>query len=128
MTNKGDFMSLLFLFSSLVYADDQLAFDLRFNQNLIKNHNIVFMKQRFEYKLPTEKLGRGYIIYDKKYGELLGCHMLGKNATNLISEISIARKLETTYHEVLKTIHPHPTLSEAINEATADALNEAIHI
>ena len=68
------------------------------------------------------------IIYDKKYGELLGCHMIGKNATNLISEISIARKLETTYHEILKTIHPHPTLSEGIHEATAAALNEAIHI
>ena len=68
------------------------------------------------------------IIYDKKYGELLGCHMLGKNATNLISEISIARKLETTYHEILKTIHPHPTLSEGVHEATAAALNEAIHI
>ena len=68
------------------------------------------------------------IIYDDKYGELLGCHMIGKNATNLISEISIARKLETTYHEILKTIHPHPTLSEAVHEATAAALNEAIHI
>ena len=68
------------------------------------------------------------IIYDKKYGELLGCHIIGKNATNLISEVSIARKLETTFSEVLDTIHPHPTLSEAIHEATAAALNEAIHI
>jgi len=68
------------------------------------------------------------IIYGKKYGELLGCHMIGKNATNLITEISIARKLETTYHEILKTIHPHPTLSEGVHEATAAALNEAIHI
>ena len=68
------------------------------------------------------------IIYDSKYGELLGCHIIGKNATNLISEISIARNLETTYEELLNTIHPHPTLSEAIHEATADALNEAIHI
>jgi len=68
------------------------------------------------------------IIYDSKYGELLGCHIIGKNATNLISEISIARNLETTYHEILKTIHPHPTLSEAIHEATADAFGEAIHI
>ena len=68
------------------------------------------------------------IIYDSKYGELLGCHIIGKNATNLISEISIARNLETTYDELLNTIHPHPTLSEAIHEATADALNEAIHI
>ena len=68
------------------------------------------------------------IIYDAKYGELLGCHIIGKNATNLISEISIARNLETTFSELLNTIHPHPTLSEAIHEATADAFNEAIHI
>ena len=68
------------------------------------------------------------IIYDDKYGELLGCHIIGHNASNLISEISIARMLETTYHEVLQTVHPHPTLSEAIHEATGDALDEAIHI
>ena len=75
-----------------------------------------------------EREGFVKIIYDKKYGELLGCHIIGKNATNLITEVSVARKLETTYFEILKTIHPHPTLSEAIQEATADALNEAIHI
>ena len=68
------------------------------------------------------------IIYDAKYGELLGCHIIGNNASNLISEIAIARTLETTYHEILKTIHPHPTLSEAIQEATAVALDKAIHI
>jgi len=68
------------------------------------------------------------IIYDQKYGELIGCHIIGTNATNLISEVAIARKLETTYFEVIKTIHPHPTLSEAIHEATAQAFNEAIHL
>lgn len=68
------------------------------------------------------------IIYDGKYGELLGCHIIGHNASNLISEISIARTLETTYSEILNTIHPHPTLSEAIHEATGNAFDEAIHI
>ena len=68
------------------------------------------------------------VIYDEKYGELLGCHIIGDNATNIITEISIARNLGTTYTEILKTIHPHPTLSEAIQEATAQALGEAIHI
>ena len=68
------------------------------------------------------------IIYDKKYGELLGCHIIGHDASNLISEIGISRALETTYLEILKTIHPHPTLSEAIHEATGDAYDEAIHI
>ena len=68
------------------------------------------------------------VIYDAKYGEMLGCHIIGAEATNLITEAVIARNLESTYDEVLKTIHPHPTLSEAIMEATADALEEAIHI
>ena len=68
------------------------------------------------------------VIYDAKYGELLGCHIIGSEATNLITEAGIARKLEATWHEVLTTIHPHPTLSEAIMEATADALGEAIHV
>ncbi|MBC8257309.1 MAG: dihydrolipoyl dehydrogenase [Candidatus Marinimicrobia bacterium] len=68
------------------------------------------------------------VIYDAKYGEMLGCHILGAEATNLITEAVIARNLETTHHEVLKTIHPHPTLSEAIMEATADAFGEAVHI
>ena len=68
------------------------------------------------------------IIYDGKYGELLGCHIIGHNASNLISEISIARTLETTYSEILNTVHPHPTLSEAIHEATGNAFDEAIHI
>ena len=68
------------------------------------------------------------VIYDAKYGEMLGCHIIGAEATNLITEAVIARNLETTHQEVLKTIHPHPTLSEAIMEATADALGEAIHI
>ena len=68
------------------------------------------------------------IIYDKKYGELLGCHIIGHDASNLISETGISRTLEPTYLEILKTIHPHPTLSEAIHEATGDAYDEAIHI
>ncbi len=68
------------------------------------------------------------VIYDAKYGELLGAHAIGADATNIITEMGIARKLETTWEEVLQTIHPHPTLSEAFMEATADALDEAIHI
>ena len=68
------------------------------------------------------------IIYDAKYGELLGCHMIGNNVTEMIAEISVARKLETTAHEILNAIHPHPTMSEAIKEATAAAYGEAIDI
>ena len=68
------------------------------------------------------------VVYDAKYGEMLGCHIIGSQATNIITEATIARNLESTYYEILHTIHPHPTLSEAIMEATADAYGEAIHI
>ena len=68
------------------------------------------------------------IIYDEKYGELLGFHMIGENATELISEIAVARKLEATNDELLKIIHPHPTISESIVEATASSKGESIHI
>jgi dihydrolipoamide dehydrogenase len=68
------------------------------------------------------------IIYDAKYGELLGAHLIGANVTEMIAEIVVARKLETTGHEILKSVHPHPTMSEAIMEATAAAYGEVIHL
>ncbi|MCH9006636.1 dihydrolipoyl dehydrogenase [candidate division KSB1 bacterium] len=68
------------------------------------------------------------LIFDEKYGELLGAHIIGSEATDMIAELGLARSLETTYTEVLKTVHAHPTLSEAVMEAAADALGEAIHI
>jgi dihydrolipoamide dehydrogenase len=68
------------------------------------------------------------VIYDAKYGELLGAHMIGANVTEMIAEIVTARKLETTGHEILKAVHPHPTMSEAVMEATAAAYGEVIHL
>jgi dihydrolipoamide dehydrogenase len=68
------------------------------------------------------------VIFDAKYGEWLGCHMIGYNVTEMIAEAVVARKLETTGHEILKAIHPHPTMSEAVMEAVADAYDEVIHI
>lgn len=68
------------------------------------------------------------VIYDAKYGEFLGCHMIGMNVTEMIAEAVVARKLETTAHEILNAVHPHPTMSEAIKEATAAAYGEAIDI
>ncbi|MAR40191.1 MAG: dihydrolipoyl dehydrogenase [Flavobacteriales bacterium] len=68
------------------------------------------------------------VIFDAKYGEWLGCHMIGYNVTEMIAEAVMARKLETTGHEVLKAVHPHPTMSEAVMEAVADAYDEVIHI
>jgi|TARA_B110000003_G_C16616114_1_gene521345 dihydrolipoamide dehydrogenase len=68
------------------------------------------------------------VIFDAKYGEWLGCHMIGAGVTDMISEAVLARKLETTGHEVLKTVHPHPTMSEAVMESVAAAYGEVIHL
>ena len=68
------------------------------------------------------------VIFDSKYGEWLGCHMIGAGVTDMIAEVVLGRKLETTGHDVLKTIHPHPTMSEAIMEAVAQAYDEVIHL
>lgn len=68
------------------------------------------------------------VIFDAKYGEWLGCHMIGAGVTDMIAEAVVARKLETTGHEILKSIHPHPTMSEAVMEAVAAAYGEVIHI
>ena len=68
------------------------------------------------------------VVFDAKYGEFLGAHMIGNNVTEMIAEVSVARKLETTAHEILNAIHPHPTMSEGLKEATAAAYGEAIDI
>ncbi|HAJ98730.1 MAG TPA: dihydrolipoyl dehydrogenase [Bacteroidales bacterium] len=68
------------------------------------------------------------VIFDAKYGEFLGAHLIGANVTEMIAEVVVARKLETTAHEIIKAVHPHPTMSEAIMEATAAAYGEVIHL
>jgi dihydrolipoamide dehydrogenase len=68
------------------------------------------------------------LIFDSAYGELLGAHMIGANVTEIIAELVVARKLETTAHEIMRSVHPHPTMSEAVMEAAADALGEVIHL
>jgi dihydrolipoamide dehydrogenase len=75
-----------------------------------------------------QKDGFVKLIFDSKYGELLGAHMIGGNVTEMIAEMVVAKKLEITGHELMKTIHPHPTMSEAIMEAAAAAYDEVIHI
>ena len=75
-----------------------------------------------------ERDGFVKLIFDAKYGELLGAHMIGANVTEMIAELVVAKKLETTGHELIKAIHPHPTMSEAIMEAAAAAYDEVIHI
>ena len=68
------------------------------------------------------------VIFDAKYGEWLGAHFIGSNVTEMIAEVVAARKLETTGHEIIKAIHPHPTMSEAVMEAAAAAYDEVIHL
>ncbi|TRX50458.1 dihydrolipoyl dehydrogenase [Fulvivirga sp. M361] len=68
------------------------------------------------------------VIFDAKYGEWLGAHMIGANVTEMIAEVVASRKLETTGHEIIKSVHPHPTMSEAVMEAAAAAYDEVIHI
>ena len=68
------------------------------------------------------------VIFDAKYGEFLGAHMMGANVTDMIAEVVVARKLETTGHEIIKAVHPHPTMSEAVMEAAAAAYDEVIHL
>ncbi|HKK88927.1 MAG TPA: hypothetical protein VJ917_08760, partial [Saprospiraceae bacterium] len=68
------------------------------------------------------------VIFDAKYGEFLGAHFIGDNVTEMIAEVVTARKLETTGHEIIKAIHPHPTMSEAVMEAAAAAYDEVIHL
>lgn len=74
------------------------------------------------------KQGFVKVIFDAKYGEWLGAHMIGNNVTEMIAEVVAARKLETTGHEIIKSVHPHPTMSEAVMEATAAAYDEVIHL
>jgi len=68
------------------------------------------------------------VVFDAKYGEWLGCQMIGENVTEMIAEVVVARKLETTGYEIIKSIHPHPTMSEAVMEAVAAAYDEVIHL
>ncbi|MEQ8715930.1 MAG: dihydrolipoyl dehydrogenase, partial [Cyclobacteriaceae bacterium] len=68
------------------------------------------------------------VIFDAKYGEWLGCHMIGANVTEMIAEAVASRKLETTGMDIVKTVHPHPTMSEAVMEAAAAAYDEVIHL
>ena len=76
----------------------------------------------------SKKDGFVKVVFDAKYGEWLGCQMIGENVTEMIAEVVVARKLETTGHEIIKSVHPHPTMSEAVMEAVADAYDEVIHL
>ena len=99
---------------------------------LEKGHEIKVGKFPFSASGKAQASGHtdGFVkvIFDSKYGEWLGCHMIGNNVTEMISEAVVGKKLETTGHEILKSVHPHPTMSEAVMEAVADAYDEVIHL
>jgi dihydrolipoamide dehydrogenase len=88
---------------------------------------------RFDFRASGKALATGdstgfvKIIFDKKYGELLGCHIVGSEATELIAELGVAKALETTWQEIAMTVHAHPTLSEAVMEAALDAFGQSVH-
>jgi len=88
---------------------------------------------RFDFRASGKALATGdstgfvKIIFDAKYGELLGCHIVGSEATELIAELGVAKALETTWQEIAMTVHAHPTLSEAVMEAALDAFGQSVH-
>ena len=117
---------------SCTYCQPQVA-SLGLNEFSAKDlgHNIKI--GRFDFKVSGKALASGdptgfvKIIFDEKYGELLGCHIIGHEATELIAELGIAKALETTWQEIAMTMHAHPTLSEAVMEAAQDAFGQSIH-
>ena len=115
------------------YANPEIAsVGLTEKQALDKGYEIKVGKFPFSASGKASAAGTkdGFVkvIFDAKYGEWLGCHMIGAGVTDMIAEAVVARKLETTGHEILKSIHPHPTMSEAVMEAVADAYGEVIHL
>ena len=117
---------------SCTYCQPQVA-SLGLNEFSAKElgHNIKV--GRFDFKASGKALASGdptgfvKIIFDEEYGELLGCHIIGHEATELIAELGIAKALETTWQEIAMTMHAHPTLSEAVMEAAQDAFGQSIH-
>jgi len=115
------------------YTNPQIA-SVGYTEKAAKEAGYDILIGKFPYSASGKANAAGHrdgfikLIFDAKYGELLGGHMIGDNVTELIAEIVVARKLETTGHEIIKSIHPHPTMSEAIMEAAAAAYNEVIHL
>jgi dihydrolipoamide dehydrogenase len=116
-----------------VYCQPEIA-SVGYTEQAAKEagYNIKVGKFPFKASGKAQAIGvaEGFVkvIFDAQYGEWLGAHMIGANVTEMIAEVVAARNLETTGHEIIKSVHPHPTMSEAIMEAVADAYQEAIHI
>ena len=115
------------------YCEPQIA-SVGYTEQKAKEEGLDIKVGKFPFSASGKAAGLGHeegfvkVIFDAKYGEWLGCHMIGSHVTELIAEAVVARELETTAHEIISAIHPHPTLSEAVMEAAAEAYGEGVHL
>ena len=115
------------------YCEPQVA-SVGLTEKQAKEQGYDIKVGKFPFSASGKATGLGHeegfvkVIFDAKYGEWLGCHMIGTHVTELIAEAVVARDLETTGHEIISAVHPHPTMSEAIMEAAAEAYGEGIHL
>lgn len=115
------------------YCEPQVA-SVGLTEKQAKDEGYDVMVGKFPFSASGKAAGLGHeegfvkVIFDSKYGEWLGCHMIGSHVTELIAEAVVARDLETTGHEIISAVHPHPTMSEAVMEAVAEAYGEGVHL
>ncbi|MCG2587024.1 dihydrolipoyl dehydrogenase [Rhodohalobacter sulfatireducens] len=115
------------------YCEPQVA-SVGYTEKQAKEEGYDVKVGKFPFSASGKATGLGHeegfvkVIFDEKYGEWLGCHMIGSHVTELIAEAVVARDLETTGHEIISAVHPHPTMSEAVMEAVAEAYGEGVHL
>ena len=115
------------------YCEPQVA-SVGLTEAKAKEEGYDILVGKFPFSASGKAAGLGHeegfvkVIFDKKYGEWLGCHMIGMHVTELIAEAVVARDLETTGHEIISAVHPHPTMSESVMEAAAEAYSEGVHL
>jgi len=115
------------------YCEPQIA-SVGLTEKQAKEEGYDVMVGKFPFSASGKAAGLGHeegfvkVIFDAKYGEWLGCHMIGSHVTELIAEVVVARDLETTGHEIIHAVHPHPTMSEAVMEAVAEAYGVGVHL
>jgi len=115
------------------YCEPQVA-SVGYTEEEAKEEGYDIKVGKFPFSASGKATGLGHqegfvkVVFDAKYGEWLGCHMIGSHVTELIAEAVVARDLETTGHEIISAVHPHPTMSEAVMEAVAEAYGEGVHL
>lgn len=115
------------------YCQPQIA-SVGYTEQKAKDAGYDIMVGKFPFSANGKATALGHnegfvkVIFDKKYGEWLGCHMIGADVTEMIAEVVVARELETTGHEIISAVHPHPTLSEAVMEAVAEAYGVGVNL